>query len=81
MQEGLPIRFTRHARNRMRWHHIDVAEVEACLKNPETVEPAIGGKTHSWQRTDNGFVRVTWIRANREILVITSVRKHRPPGR
>ncbi len=37
-----PIKYTRHAKNRMRWHKITEIEVELALKAPEFLEPSGG---------------------------------------
>ena len=39
-----PIRITRHARNRMRWHRISEELVHLALAAPEWEEPSVTGR-------------------------------------
>ncbi len=63
----------------MRWHRINEAQVTACIIDPTLEEPALGGKTHSWQRVGNMHLRVTWVREGSNITIVTAVVKARPP--
>ncbi len=74
-----PVRFTRHAKNRMRWRRISEAQVRKCVTEPSLVEPASRGETHSWVRVANRFLRVTWIEEQGTPLTITAVLKRLQP--
>ena len=73
------IKYTRHAKNRMRWRRISQQEVEDCIANPDVTEASTTGRINAWRAVDQGYVRVTF-RDNDEILVITVVRKRNGPG-
>ena len=73
------IKFTHHARNRMRWRKISEGEVADCIANPIFREAAKKGKTHSWKKVSQRFLRVTWLEEEDDIIIITAVLKKRPP--
>ena len=80
MSPELPqVRLTRHARNRMRWHRANEDQVRDYIMEPSHDEPAQEGKTHSWIKAGERFLRVTWVREGRTVTVITAVMKTRPP--
>ena len=59
MSLDIPIHFTRHAKNRMRWRGISEADVKLCLANSERVEAGSLRKINAWRKFGNKFVRVT----------------------
>lgn len=64
----------------MRWHKIADDVVLLCLTAPRLQEPAEKGKTHSWVQMPSGeFLRVTWIRESRSIIVVTVLTREKPP--
>ena len=75
------IKFTRHAKNRMRWHKISEDDVVNCLANPDFQESALKGKNHSWKKVSRKFLRVTFIEEEMAIIVITAVMRRKPPKR
>jgi hypothetical protein len=54
------IKYTRHAKNRMRWHRIEESEVESAVQKPEFLEPSIEGRLNAWIKTSDKFLRVTY---------------------
>lgn len=77
--EPKPIKITRHARNRMRWHRVTDAEVVECLWSPSFQEPGIEDTTHYWKASADTFIRVTWLEEAGAMLVITVVRRRKGP--
>jgi hypothetical protein len=69
------IRYTRHAKNRMRWHRISEAEIESAILSPDFVEPFSETPFNAWKRLTERFLRVTYAEKNEELLVITAVKK------
>jgi hypothetical protein len=69
------IRYTRHARNRMRQHRITEAEVKSCLEAPEYCEPSSEGRLNAWVGLYGKFLRVTYREDEDGFLVITAVKK------
>jgi hypothetical protein len=74
------IRYTRHAKNRMRWHRISEAEVESAMFSPDFAEPFSETRLNAWKRTSEKFLRVTYEEKNGELLVITAVKKNKGWG-
>jgi len=70
------LRYTRHAKNRMRWHKITESEVESAIQHPDSVEPSMAGKVNVWIKTSDKFLRVTYKETDK-ILVITAVKKRK----
>ena len=73
------IRFTRHAKNRMRGQGISQKDVEICLEAPEKVELVSLGKMNAWRKLGGKFLRVTYREEDDSILVITAVLKKSAP--
>ncbi|MEI9476860.1 MAG: DUF4258 domain-containing protein [Deltaproteobacteria bacterium] len=69
------IRYTRHARNRMRQHGITETEVKSCLENPEHSELSSEGRLNAWVGLSGKFLRVTYKEDEDGFLVITAVKK------
>jgi hypothetical protein len=76
-----PIRITRHARNRMRWHRISEELVQVTSRAPEWEEPSVAGRVNRWKRVENRFLRVTCRDELERIVVISAVFKSRGPRR
>jgi hypothetical protein len=72
-----PIKYTRHARNRMRLHKILENEIELAIKEPAYLEPSKEGRFNSWVETSGKFLRVTYNEDENRFLVISAVRKKR----
>jgi len=70
-----PIKYTRHAKNRMRWHRIIEAEVESAIQKPEFLEPSIEGGFNAWIKASDKFLRVTYKEETNRFLIITAVKK------
>jgi len=75
-----PIIYTRHAKNRMRWHRIKEIEVESALSAPEFLEPSIEQSFKAWMKTADKFLRVTYKEENDRFLIISAVRKKKGWG-
>jgi hypothetical protein len=74
------IRFTRHAKNRIRWHKISEAEVISAIDKPQHLESSIQGRINAWTETFGKFLRVTYKEEGDRILVITAVKKKKRWG-
>ena len=72
-----PLKYTRHAKNRMRMHNITEAEVERTIANPDFVELSAEGRTNAWKQTAEKFLRVTYKDEPARVLVITAVKKNK----
>lgn len=72
-----PIKYTRHAKNRMRWHRITEIEVESALKVPEFLEPSVENRLNAWMKSSDKFLRVTYKEESDRFLVISAVKKNK----
>jgi len=72
-----PIKYVRHARNRMRLHRITEKEVESALRNPEHLEPSVEGRLNAWMEISEKFLRVTYKEEKDNFLVISAVKKRK----
>jgi hypothetical protein len=75
------IKYTRHARNRMRQHRITESEVESAIAKPEYLESTASGRLNAWIKTSDKFLRVTYKEEIDRFLIITAVKKKNKPGR
>ena len=69
------LKYTRHAKNRMRMHEITEAEVAAALEKPDFSEPSVEDRVNAWKKTGEKFLRVTYKDEPARILVVTAVKK------
>ncbi len=76
-----PIRLTRHARNRMRWHEISEELIEQTVRLPEWEESSVAGRVNRWKRVGDRFLRVTCRVEPGRIVVISGVFKRKAPKR
>ena len=70
-----PLRYTRHAKNRMRLHGISEFEVESAINHPDFIEPSQEGRLNAWLRCSERYLRVTYKEESEGILIITAVKK------
>jgi len=69
------VKYTRHAKNRMRWHRITEEEVESAIQKPDFLETSIEGRFNAWIKTSDKFLKVTYKEEKDRLLVITTVKK------
>jgi hypothetical protein len=69
------ISYTRHAKNRMRWHKIHEFEVELAINSPDFEESSSGKRFNAWKKFPDKYLRVTYVDSNGELLVLTAVKK------
>ncbi len=69
------IKYTRHAKNRMRRHNILEAEIEAAITQPDFVDPSSEEKKNAWKFILDKYLRVTYKEISDKILIITAVKK------
>jgi hypothetical protein len=74
------IRFTRHARNRMRLWRLTEAVVTEALRQPDQVTPSSQGQRHAWKQHAAGWLRVTYSQEDQTLMVITVTVRRRGPG-
>jgi hypothetical protein len=72
-----PIKYVRHARNRMRLHRIIEKEMVSALQNPEHLEPSGEGRFNAWIETSGRFLRVTYKEEQDNFLEISAVKRRK----
>jgi hypothetical protein len=72
-----PIRYTRHARHRMRWRRISESEIESAMLDPDFVEPFLGTRLNAWKKISEKYLRVTYFEAEEETVVLTAVKREK----
>ena len=81
MNEHKPIHYTRHARSRMRQHHIEEENVALAIREPDQLLPSIKSRYNALKQIGHRIIRVTFLEEAEHTLVITvSPRKHFPGG-
>jgi hypothetical protein len=73
------IRFSRHARNRLRYWELSPDEVASALNEPDATVLDRRGRTNAWKRTSQGWLRVTYIDEGTTRVVVTVVLRQRGP--
>jgi len=66
-----PVHYARHARSRMRQHHISEESVNLTIREPDQLLSSIKGRYNAFKRTANRVIRVTFTEEADRILVIT----------
>lgn len=79
MADTKSIRFTRHAKNRMRWRKIGEADVRLSISKPEFIEKSEYGDINVWIKIDDRFLRTTYREDQDAITVISVVKKKSLP--
>jgi len=70
-----PIKYTRHAKNRMRWRRIPKTEVATAIASPDFEEPASENRRNVWTKLSDKYLRVTYEESEEIILIVTAVHK------
>ncbi len=81
MAERTALRFSRHARNRMRLWKITESDVGAVLDEPEDVTPSYRGRKNAWKPFRGAWLRVTFAEAGKVTVVVTVTPMDRKPGK
>jgi len=69
------VKYTRHAKNRMRLHEINETDVELAIDNPDLTEPLLEDRKNVWKKISDRYLRVTYKEEPDRILIITAVKK------
>ncbi len=69
------ISFTRHAKNRKRWHKISEQEIVLAIEKPEHIESSERGASNVWIETRGKYLRVTYRDETDTLLIVTAVKK------
>ena len=79
MADTKPIRFTRHAKNRMRWRKIAEEDVRLSVIKPDFIEKSEYGDINAWIRVSDQYLRTTYREEQDAIVVISVVKKKSLP--
>jgi hypothetical protein len=66
------LKYTRHAKNGMRWRRITESEIESAVNNPDFTGSSLEGKIHAWRKLSDKYLRVTFKNELDRILIITA---------
>ena len=66
-----PLRYSRHARNRLRLWRLDHDTIAEAIDRSDAVTPSVKGRQNAWKRLDGRWVRVTFIDEVAEFAVVT----------
>jgi hypothetical protein len=69
------IKYTRHAKNRLRWHKITEAVIESAIIKPDFVESTLEGRLNAWLKLSDKYLRVTYKEILGKVIVISAVKK------
>ena len=75
-----PVKYTRHAKNRMLWRRITEEEIESAINDPDFSEHVNDDKKNVWKKVLEKYLRVTYKEDAKKILVITAVKKRKGWG-
>ena len=68
-------RISRHARRQMKWRKISEEEVVGLIKDPDSELTTIKGRANFIKILGKSLIKVTALRDNDGIIVITALRK------
>lgn len=80
MADSKPLRFTRHAKNRMRWRKIAEEDVRHSISKPEFIEKTEYGDINVWVKLSaDQYLRTTYREEQDAIVIISVVKKKTMP--
>lgn len=68
-----PLRFTRHARNRLRWRQIARQDVVDCISEPAARLEMPSGEVNTWQTVRGEWLRIVYVEEADAIVVVTVI--------
>ena len=74
-----PLRYTRHARNRMRWRRLSTDEIAECIGEPEGKEKRPSGRMNCWKLVRGQWLRAVYVEEGDVIIVVTVIYPARGP--
>ena len=75
-----PLRFTRHARNRLRLWRLSEQAAADVLRAPDTVSPTVHGRSNAWKLLGGRWIRVTFDRAGAVAIITVTVQRRGSEG-
>ena len=69
------IEYTRHAKRRLKWRKISVANVELAVISPDKLEPSEKNRINAYKIISDRVLRVTYQKYDNRIQVITALWK------
>jgi len=70
-----PLKYTRHARRRMKWRKITETEVEQTLQNPDKIDSLPDGRQNAFKILGHRHIRVSYRDTQEEKVIISAVDK------
>jgi hypothetical protein len=69
----MAIRFSRHAKRRMKWRSISEDEIKAVVKKPDVVEPSVKGRKNARKIVSDRVLQVTYIEEDGDFIIVTAI--------
>ena len=69
------IKYTRHARRRMKWRKISEFEVRKTLEHPDKIEFDQERRKNAFKMFGGRYIRITYREIKNEIIIISVVNK------
>lgn len=71
----MKIKFTRHAKRRMKWRKVSIEEVESVIKKPDKSEKSYNQRINVYKKIKGRIFKVSYLIKKNQIIVITVVDK------
>lgn len=69
------IKYTRHARRRMKWRKMSESEVEEAISMPDKLEPTEKKRHNAYKTIKGKVLKVTYRRSDNQTQIITALWK------
>ncbi len=69
------IKYTRHARRRMKWRKISESEVEQAISMPDKLEPTEKKQRNAYKTIKGKVLKVTYRKSDNQTQIITALWK------
>lgn len=70
------VKYTRHAKRRMKWRRISKEEIEKTLEAPDRTESCGGRRVNAFKSLGERLLKVSYVIEANEILIISVVDKN-----
>lgn len=64
----------------MRKFKIDKDDILKTIQFPDILQPSVKNRTNAWVKKEHKYIRVTYLKENGRIIVVTVTLKEKGPG-
>ncbi|MEA1964817.1 MAG: DUF4258 domain-containing protein [Candidatus Aerophobetes bacterium] len=72
----MKVKYTRHAKRRMKWRKISEEEIKKVLEAPDRTEPCSGKRVNAFKSLGKKLLKVSYVIETDEIVIISVVDKN-----